>query len=112
MNFPIWRQSKKKTKKNTPVRNVGYKCPHCRELFDTRALLGRHGLNQHGRGTDLQPVPWGDEDAPWEVDPANSSRVKTEYNTNRAHILRQHIDEGGLTAQYNFPGTSVTGSMS
>ena len=79
-------------------------CRTCKEDFDSRSALYRHQLNQHGGSNNLQPVPWGDNSAPWEDEDGNviDEMLKEEYETNRSHILQQS-SIGQIRSDYNLP---------
>ena len=74
-----------------------YKCTICSCICGDWRALYVHRQEQHGRGDDLQSVPWQDGEEPW-VGPDGS----LEENTNRGHILRP-LHEGQIRVEYNFP---------
>ena len=90
----------------------GYKCSSCTDVFQSRALLYCHRLNQHGLGEDeLHPLPWVDEsEAPWHGEDGEDSRMRDVYQTNRPHILRSH-DPSRVAGQYNYPTNNLNGGV-
>ena len=75
-------------------RKCGFECKDRREL-------ARHHVSQHGNATNLQE---------FEVDLGDDAGLKTEYETNRSHILapNRQTRSGGV---YNFPTNNLAGGV-
>lgn len=91
--------------KQAPVSDGGscrYRCRRCTETFDDRHALYLHGMStRYQVGGALQNRPWGDQDAPWQLENGDVDHgLREVYNSNAPFILEPH-NTGPIRSVYN-----------